>query len=109
MRRTLKTTTPQLAACPVCGSSECVGDNYCGYTGQRIAPPVPIIPDPMRRRGPSQAPPAPEPRQGSRIVGLIAGILLLLGLLLLLFGLLSAGGKLLSSYLPNPTTNAGSG
>ena len=33
--RTTSSATPQV--CPACGRAECIGDEFCGYTGQRIA------------------------------------------------------------------------
>ena len=36
---TMRPSAPPLV-CPACGRAECVGEDFCGYTGQRIRPPT---------------------------------------------------------------------
>jgi hypothetical protein len=65
-------------ACPACGRAECVGNEFCGYTGRRIAgmtppppPPPPVAAQPTappQAYAESQAVAAPQaPKKGSKL------------------------------------------
>jgi hypothetical protein len=75
------------ALCPACGSPDCVGQEFCEDTGQRIRPIA----------GPITPPAAEAAQQQPGIAAkLILGVILVLALVYFGFGLLSSAGKMFS-------------
>jgi hypothetical protein len=73
------------AVCPACGSPECVGEDFCGFTGQPI------------KAGLTAAPPAAAaPAQPGFAAKAILAVILVLAVVYFGFGLISSAGKLLS-------------
>ena len=82
------------AECPACGRAECVGDEFCGYTGQRIrsagtaagAATAATLPTPV----------APADMKPGLLAKVILGLILLAGVSYFAFGLLQSGKKMFS-------------
>lgn len=76
--------------CPACGSTECVGEQFCGNTGQRIVPEATV---------PAAAPAAPSAASAEATnVGKIAVVTVLgLALTFIATGVVSVAGKLFHS------------
>lgn len=88
--------------CPACGRSECVGDEFCGYTGQRIVD--------MKPAAPSGVPTAHAAPQGGPLVKVLAVLVLVAGLGSTAFGLYSrVFSRSRASNGPTSSTSASSG
>jgi hypothetical protein len=73
------------AVCPACGSPECVGEDFCGFTGQSI------------KAGVAAAPTAAAaPAQPGFAAKAILAVILVLAVVYFGFGLISSAGKMLS-------------
>lgn len=73
------------AVCPACGRAECVGEEFCGYTGQRIRPA-----DSAKASTPSVSTPVTTRSKSGmlfRVVALV-GLLVLAGVAYLAYGVL---------------------
>jgi hypothetical protein len=101
------------AVCPACGRTECVGDVFCGYTGQPIAGIGPAMAGATQT---SAAPPAPE--QAGLLVKALAALVVLIVVSLMGYGLYSrlvnaSGGTASSpataSTASSPVTTLGTG
>ena len=81
--------------CPACGRAECVGDEFCGYTGQRIVP--------------LEAPPVHAAAPPGIAAKALAGVLVLAVIAFMAFGLLSRSGATFGRSAPDPYAAASDG
>ena len=76
------------SVCPACGRTECVGEEFCGFTGQRIG---------LSTASLISTPPSATAQQGPGMLAkAILGVLLVLGAGYFVFGLVFSGGSMLS-------------